>query len=191
LLSFWNWFEYSFLTSHFLHLLMLKYLLAPIIMFSTGNSHQCMLSSFTLSRRLSCMESSHIISITDKPLIFWHFVPQMCTQPNWLCHQSIITKQNKTRKYFLQNWLWHPSYTKIHVILLKCDNVIENIQIHMSWWVSFFGLKFCINVKNIYEKGIFNHIFLGTKKSLDLQKVNNHIVTFAYWFWFGNKILNV
>jgi hypothetical protein len=27
----------------------------------------------------------------------------------------------------------HPSsYAKIHVILSKCDNVIENIQIHMS-----------------------------------------------------------
>ncbi len=29
------------------------------------------------------------------------------------------------------------------------------------------------------------------KKSLDLQKIKNHVVTFIYWFWFGNKILNV
>jgi hypothetical protein len=28
--------------------------------------------------------------------------------------------------------------------------------------------------------------FLGRKKSLDLQKIENHVGTFPYWFWFGN-----
>ncbi len=55
----------------------------------------------------------------------------------------------------------------------------------------FFGLKFCTNVKNKYEKRIFGHFFFWRKKSLDLQKIKNHVLTFPYWFWFGNKILNV
>jgi hypothetical protein len=24
------------------------------------------------------------------------------------------------------------------------------------------------------------------KKSLDFQKIENHVVTFFHWFWFGN-----
>jgi hypothetical protein len=55
----------------------------------------------------------------------------------------------------------------------------------------FFGLKFWINVKIKYEKWIFAHYLFGTKKSLDLQKVKDHVVRFPYWFLFGNKILNV
>jgi len=55
---------------------------------------------------------------------------------------------------------------KIHVILSKCDDVIENIQIHMWWQILLFCLKFCTNVKN--ENRIFD--FFGKKKSLDLQK---------------------
>jgi hypothetical protein len=50
----------------------------------------------------------------------------------------------------------------------------------------FLALKFWINMKREY----FDHFFL-TKKSLDLQKIKNHIGKFPYWFWFGNKILNV
>ncbi len=34
----------------------------------------------------------------------------------------------------------HPSYTKIHIILSSCDNVIENTQIHMSERFFFFPL---------------------------------------------------
>jgi hypothetical protein len=45
-------------------------------------------------------------------------------------------------------------------------------------------------VKNKYEKGIFNIKNLR-KKSLDLQKFENHVGTFPYWFWFGNNFLNV
>jgi hypothetical protein len=53
-------------------------------------------------------------------------------------------------------------HQKNDVIFSKCDNVIENIQIHMSWqFFFFFGLKFCTNVKNQYEKGIFDHFFKG------------------------------
>jgi hypothetical protein len=55
----------------------------------------------------------------------------------------------------------------------------------------FLGLKFWINVKNkIWEENILITFFL-TKKSLDLQKIKNHVAKFPYWFWFANKILNV
>jgi hypothetical protein len=27
-----------------------------------------------------------------------------------------------------------------------------------------------------------DHFFFGTKKSLDLQKIKNHVATFPYWF---------
>jgi hypothetical protein len=64
----------------------------------------------------------------------------------------------------------HKLPKKIHAILSKCDNVIENIQICMSWQVFFFlGVKICRNMKYIYRKGNFlSHTsdFLK-KKSLD------------------------
>ncbi len=33
--------------------------------------------------------------------------------------------------------------------------------------------------------------FFWRKKSLDLQKIENHVGTFPYWFWFGNNFKNV
>jgi hypothetical protein len=50
---------------------------------------------------------------------------------------------------------------KIHVIFSKCDNVIENIQIHMWWQIFLFCLKFCTNVKNKYGNRVFE--FFGGK----------------------------
>jgi hypothetical protein len=44
-------------------------------------------------------------------------------------------------------------------------------------------------MKNKYEKRIFGLFFLR-KNSLDLHKNKNHVLTFPYWFWFGNKNLN-
>jgi hypothetical protein len=29
------------------------------------------------------------------------------------------------------------------------------------------------------------------KISLSLHKIENHVSTFPYWFWFGNNVLNV
>jgi len=40
--------------------------------------------------------------------------------------------------------------------------------------------------KNKYEKGILNQFLLLRKKSLDLQKIENHVRTFSYWFRFAN-----
>jgi len=55
---------------------------------------------------------------------------------------------------------------------------------------SFFllGLKICTNVKNKYEKRIFDHLFLKKKIIHQIcKKIKNHVVTFSYWFWFDNK----
>jgi len=80
-----------------------------------------------------------------------------------------------------------PIICKIHVILSKCHNVIENIQIHIS---SFFGLKFCTNIKNKYKKGICDHFCSLRKKSLHFQKIENPVVIFFYWFYFGKFLKN-
>jgi hypothetical protein len=32
--------------------------------------------------------------------------------------------------------------------------------------------------------------FFLRKKSLDLKKFENHVVTFLYWFWFGSNFQN-
>jgi hypothetical protein len=115
--------------------------------------------------------------------------PQTCTQPQ-VTLPPIHNPQCET--IFLQTWLWHPSYPKIHVILSKCDIVIENIQIHMSRRVFFlflvwkFAQMWIINMKRDYL--IF---FLERKKSLYLKKIENHVATFHYWFWFGHNFLNV
>jgi hypothetical protein len=44
-------------------------------------------------------------------------------------------------------------------------------------------------VKKKYEKKISSSFF-GRKKSLDLQKIENYVGTFSYWFWFGNNFKN-
>jgi hypothetical protein len=41
-------------------------------------------------------------------------------------------------------------------------------------------------VKNKYEKEIFDHLFFGKKKSLDLQKIENHVGTFSFGFGLVN-----
>ncbi len=130
------------------------------------------LKDFALSKLGEMIHPNLVVKIFT--FIFWHFVFSATSSnvhPNpsdktQVTLSPIHNPQNLIWNYFFQTWLWHPSYSKIHVILSKCDNVIENIQIHMSWWVSFFflGLKFCINAKNEYEKGIF-WFFLLEKKS--------------------------
>jgi len=99
----------------------------------------------------------------------------MCTQPQATLspiHKS-ITKLNM--KLLSPKIVMALIICEIHVILSKCHNVIENIQIHIS---SFFGLKFCTNMKNKYKKGICDHFCFLRKKSLDFQKIENHVVTF-------------
>ncbi len=103
--------------------------------------------------------------------------PQMCTQPNWLCHQSITTKVNI--KIF---------FPKTVIAPIICKNLCNSFEMWQFYWKhsnttchdkSFFLLlKFCTNVK------------FFQRKSLDLQKIKSHVVKFPYWFWFGNKILN-
>jgi hypothetical protein len=77
--------------------------------------------------------------------IFWHFV--FCAifsnvQPT---PSDFLTNPYQTK---LNMKLISPTMVKAHVKnsynSLKCDNMIENIQIHMSWHVFFF---FCTNMK--------------------------------------------
>jgi hypothetical protein len=51
-----------------------------------------------------------------------------------------------------------------------------------------FGLKFCTNVKNKYEKGIIDHF--NKNKSLNFQKIVNHVAAFPIGFDL-EKIINV
>jgi hypothetical protein len=81
--------------------------------------------------------------------------------------------------FFSKNGYGTHHTQKIHVILSKCDHVIENIQIHMWWPVLFFGLNFFTNVKNKYEKGIFYHFyFFGEKNHYICKKIENHVGSF-------------
>jgi hypothetical protein len=117
--------------------------------------------------------------------LFFSPPPQMCTQSQ-MTVSPIHNSQNWIWNYFLQKWLWHSSYTKIHVILSKCDDVIENIQIHMWWKIYFIFFNFAemwkINMKRKY-------LILFEKKSLNLHKTKNHVATFSYWFCFSNNFL--
>jgi len=91
-------------------------------------------------------------------------------------------------KLFSLKMVMAPIIHKIYVIFSKCDNVIENIQI--LFFSFFFGLKFCTNVKNKYEKKIFDHFpFLKIlrKKSSDFQKIENDVVTY---FFIGFSLVN-
>jgi hypothetical protein len=118
--------------------------------------------------------------------IFWHFIlfatsSNVHPAPKWLCHQFIIHK-TKYETTFFKKWLWHSSYTKIHIIFSKCDNVIENIQIHMSWQVFFFLVwKFA----QMWKINMIREFFkkLWSKKSSDLKKLK--IVLWHFPIGFG------
>jgi len=43
----------------------------------------------------------------------------------------------------------------------------------------FLALKFLTNVKNLYEKRIFEHFFFQ-KKIIRFKKIENHVATFPY-----------
>jgi len=71
-------------------------------------------------------------------------------------------------KLFVPKMVMASIIGKIHIILSKCDNVIESIQIHVSFL--FFSLKICTNVKNKYEKAIFDHFLFFEKKVIRFPK---------------------
>ncbi len=77
------------------------------------------------------------------------------------CCQSITTKLNM--KIFFLKMIMAPIIHKNSCNSFKMWQC-ENIQIQILWWVFFFlGLKFCPNVKNKYEKRIFDHCFFYKK----------------------------
>jgi hypothetical protein len=46
-------------------------------------------------------------------------------------------------------------------------------------------------LKNKYGKRIFGQMFFEKKVISFAKKIKNHVVTLPYWFWIGNKFLNV
>jgi len=59
-------------------------------------------------------------------------------------HQFAGESQFDGSKFFIHKIVTHTYIIhKIHVILAKCDNVIENIQIHMWWQIFLFCLHKC------------------------------------------------
>jgi hypothetical protein len=81
------------------------------------------------------------------------------------------------------------SYAKIHVIenLTMC---LKTFKIHMSPLVFFFfGLKFCTNVKNKYEKRIFDHFFFWEKKVI--RFVNKLKIMLEYFLIDFGSVSNV
>ncbi len=102
----------------------------------------------------------------------------------------ITTKLNM--KILSPKMVMAPIISKIYVILSKCDNVIENIQIHTSWSIFFVLVwNFAQLWKIIMKREHLITFFFLRKKLLDLQKIKNHVVTFSYLFQFGNKLFNV
>jgi hypothetical protein len=104
-----------------------------------------------------------------KQLIFWHFVPQMCTQPNWLCHQFIITKQNM--KIFSPKMIMAPIIHKKSCNSFKiwqCDWKHSNTHVMMSLFFWFEILHKC--EKYIWKKEYLITFFLGTKKVIRFAK---------------------
>ncbi len=67
----------------------------------------------------------------------------------------------------------------------QCDWKHSNTHVTINLC---FGLKFCTNVKNKYEKGIIDHF--NKNKSLNFQKIVNHVAAFPIGFDL-EKIINV
>jgi hypothetical protein len=102
---------------------------------------------------------------------------QMCTQPQGTL-SPIHNSQNKYEIIFFNNgYGTHHTQNLCNLFKMwQCDWKHSN-----NFFFFFFGLKFCTNVKNKYEKKIFDHFpFLKIlrKKSLDFQKIENDVVTF-------------
>jgi hypothetical protein len=81
-------------------------------------------------------------------------------------------------------------HQKNHVIFSKCDNVIENIQIHMSWQ-SFFLVWNFAQIWKINMKREYSTTFFFKEKIIRFPKNWKSGWNILYWFWFGNNILNV
>ncbi len=128
-------------------------------------------------------------------ILFSLLVPRMCTQPNWLCHQSITTKLNM--KILFPKMVMAPIIHKKLCNFFKmwqCDWNHSNTHAMKSFFFFFFFffffgvLIFLKCLKKVWKENN-GHFFFWEKNSLDLQKIKNHVVTFPYWFWLGNKFL--
>jgi hypothetical protein len=119
--------------------------------------------------------------------IFWHFVFSATSSnvhqaPKRLCHQ-FITHKIKYETIFSRD-----GYGTHHV--QKFMEFFQNVTMWLKTFTFFFGLKIWTNVKNKMKRECLI-TFKKRKNSLNLQKIENHVATFPYWFWFGNNILSV
>jgi hypothetical protein len=80
---------------------------------------------------------------------------------------------------------------KFMLFFSKCDNVIENIQIHMSWQIvfNFFVWKFAQMWRINMKREFFFYIF--ENKVIKFPKIEKDFATFPCKFWFGSNFLNV
>ncbi len=99
--------------------------------------------------------------------IFWHFVfssafSKCAPSPKQLYHQSITHKAKYETTFSKNGCGTHNTQNSDNSFKMwQCD------QIHIS---SCFGLKFCTNVKNKYEKGIFWSLLIFEKKIIRFFK---------------------
>jgi hypothetical protein len=103
--------------------------------------------------------------------------------PSDFGHQS-ITHKIKYIIIFIKNGYGTYRTTKIHVILSKCNNMIEkhsNTHVTMS-----LCLKFWTNVKNKYEKKMFDHFF--NFKVIKFAKNKMKIMLRHFLIQFGKKV---
>jgi hypothetical protein len=53
---------------------------------------------------------------------------------------------------------------------------------------------FILTELNSASDGVFRELWVTVillSVVVDLQKIENHVVTFPYWFWFSNNLKNV
>ncbi len=110
--------------------------------------------------------------------------PQMCTQPQ-------VTKPTKQKmKLFFRKMIMASIIDKIHVIHLKCNNVIEKIQVHM-WWQVFLLVWNFSQMWKTYMKKEYLFTFFFENKIIRFEIFENHVATFPYWFWSNIIFFNV
>ncbi len=120
--------------------------------------------------------------------IFWQFVflchlLKCAPNPKWLGHQSII--QNIKYEIILLKNGYHTHHKQKFMLFFQ----------NMTMWLKTFKYtchdSFLFWFENLHkcERNMKGNIwsFFLKKKSLDLQKIENHVRTFSYWFLFGNN----
>jgi hypothetical protein len=144
------------------------------------------LRDFAPYKRGEMIHPNLVVSHSSFDIYLYHLL-KCAPNPKWLCHQSI----SHNMKLFFPNMVMAPIIPKNSCNSFKVwqcgwkhsnTHVITSFFFFFFFWVWKFSQMWIINMKRDYL------IFLGgRKKSLYLQKNENHVATFPYWFWFGNN----